>query len=478
MRYKKVLLLFPDYKGGHFGALKPPAGLGYIAETLKKNDIDYDILDMAVGYSTDDLHDKIQSFNPDLVGISMMSFMYKRSYDIIKFAKQVKPDVRIVAGGPHISTLRERVLEECSTLDFGVVLEGEHTIVELCKGEDLPSIKGLIYRDGSNIIFTGERVFIGSLDSISFPQFEKFPLSKYVTEEIGIVSSRGCPYNCTYCPVQAAIGRKWRYRSAENIVEEIQYWYDKGYRQFSMLDDNFTLKQGRVIEVCEAIKKRCFKDIELNCNNGVRADKINYEMLKKMKEAGFKYLAFGVEAGNDRILKNINKGETIEVTEAAIKNALNLGFKVTLFFIVGSPGETMDDLQDSISLALKYPVFDARFYNLIPFPQSRLYDWVKENNYFICDPEEYLNSSSQWDFKPVFETPEMSRDQRIEALKIVRDVRKKVRYNSMKRTLAPKLGPVADVVAKVYVNDWVQNKLMKSSTLRRNLKKAFMRVAG
>ena len=478
MRYKKVLLLFPDYKGGHFGALKPPAGLGYIAETLKKNNIDYDILDMAVGYSTDDLRDKIKSFNPNLIGISMMSFMYKRSYDIIRFAKQVKPDIRIVAGGPHISTLRERVLEECSTLDFGVVLEGEHTIVELCKGADISSIKGLIYRNGNSIIFTGERVFIGDLDSISFPQFEKFPLSKYVTEEIGIVSSRGCPYNCTYCPVQAAIGRKWRHRSAENIVEEIQYWYGKGYRQFSMLDDNFTLKQDRVIEVCKAIKKRCFKDIELNCNNGVRADRINHEILKNMKEAGFKYLAFGVEAGNDRILKNIDKGETIEVTEAAIKDALELGFKVTLFFIVGSPGETMGDLQDSINLALKYPIFDARFYNLIPFPQSRLYDWVKENNYFICDPEDYLNSSSQWDFKPVFETPEMSRDQRIEALKIVRDVRKKVRYNSMRRALTPKLGPVAGIVAKAYVNDWVQDRLMKSSSLRRNLKKAFMRVAG
>ena len=100
MRYKRVLLLFPDYKGGHFGALRPPARIGYLAEALKRNNIDYDILDMAVGYSTDDLRNKINSFNPDLIGISMMSFMYKRSYDIIKFAKQVKPDVSIVSRRP------------------------------------------------------------------------------------------------------------------------------------------------------------------------------------------------------------------------------------------------------------------------------------------------------------------------------------------------------------------------------------------
>jgi anaerobic magnesium-protoporphyrin IX monomethyl ester cyclase len=476
MRFKRVLLLFPDYKGGHYGALRPPAGLGYLAETLKGNAIGYDILDMAAGFSLDDLHNKIISYNPDLLGISMMSFMYKRSYDIIKFVKQIKPTLQIIAGGPHISTFREMAIKECPEIDYGVIMEGEETLVELCKGDNESEIKGLIYKNNEAIVTNNERLFKENLDEIPFPRYDKFPLNKYVTEEIGIVSSRGCPYACTYCPVKTTIGRKWRFRSAINIIEEIQYWYDRGYRQFSILDDNFSLRQDRVIEVCDEIKKRNFKGIELNCNNGIRADRVNYEILKNMKEAGFKYLAFGVEAGNNRILKNINKGETIEITEAAIKSALDLGFKVTLFFIVGSPGETMDDLQDSINLALKYPVFDARFYNLIPFPQSRLYDWVKENNYFICDPEEYLNTSSHWDYKPVFATPEMNREQRVEALKIVRDVRKRIRYNSMKTSLTSKLGPAAGIISRVYVNGWFQDRLMKSSALRRNLKRLFMRA--
>ncbi len=474
MRYKRVLLLFPDYKGGHYGALRPPAGLGYLAETLERNAIEHDILDMAVGYSINDLRKKIISYNPDLIGISIMSFMYKRSYDIIRFAKQVKPTLHIIAGGPHISTFRENAIKECPEIDYGVIMEGEETLVELCRGDNESEINGLIYKSNEAIVNNKERLFKEELDEIPFPKYEKFPLNKYVTEEIGIVSSRGCPYGCTYCPVKTTIGRRWRFRSAINIAEEIQYWYDKGYRQFSILDDNFSLRQDRAIEVCDEIRKRNFKGLELNCNNGIRADRVNYEILKNMKEAGFKYLAFGVEAGNDRILKNINKGETIEVTEAAIKNALDLGFKITLFFIVGSPGETMDDLQDSINLALKYPIFDARFYNLIPFPQSRLYDWVKENNYFICDPEEYLNTSSHWDYKPVFETPEMDRNQRITALKIVRNVRKMIRYNSMKASLSPKFGPVADIISRVYVNNWFQDKLMKSITLRRKLKRLFI----
>lgn len=478
MRYKKVLLLFPDYKGGHFGALRPPAGLGYLAETLKVNDVEYDVLDMAVGYSTDDLKDKILSFKPELVAVSLMSFMYKRSYEIIKLVKQINPDLHIAAGGPHISTTREKALEECPEADYGVVLEGEDALLELCRGEDIASIKGLIRREGGEIIFNGERQFKEDLDSIPFPKYEKFPLGKYVTEEIGLVSSRGCPHGCIYCPVKAAIGMKWRRRSSAGIVEEIQYWYDRGYRQFSMLDDNFTFNKDRVIEICGEIKRRDFKGLELNCNNGIRADRVNYDMLKLMKEAGFKYLAFGVEAGNNKVLKSINKGETMEQMDAAVKAAVELGYKVTLFFIVGSPGETIEDVKDSINFALKYPVFDVRFYNLIPFPKSKLYDWVKENNYFLLDPEEYLNSSSQWDYKPVFETPEMDRKKREEALKLVRGVRKKVRYNSMKASLAPRLGKVAGPVSRVYVTDWVQDKLMKSGILRRNLKKVFMRVAG
>lgn len=477
MRYNKVLLLFPDYKGGHFGALRPPAGLGYIAEAMKKGGISYDIFDMAVGASLSDVDDKISSFKPDLIGISLMTFMYKRSYEIISSIKKRHPSVDIIAGGPHVSTLREKVLEECPDLDYGSVLEGEQTILELCRGTETSSIKGLIYRKNGEVIFTGERAFAVNLDDISFPKFEKFPVDKYVTEEIGIVSSRGCPYGCIYCPVKTAIGRKWRKRSADSIVEEIRYWYGRGYRQISILDDNFTFDQNRVVEICEKIKAANLQDLELNCNNGIRADRVNYYMLKLMREAGFAYLAFGIEGGNDRILKNINKGTDMKTIEEAIQNALKLGYKITLFFIVGSPGETVTDVQDSIDFSLKYPIFDARFYNLIPFPRSKLYDWVKGNGYFTVDAETYLNDSSQWGDTPVFETPDFSMEERIKTLKLVREVRKKIRYNSMKSSLAPKFGPAAAVVAKVYVNDWIQDKLMKSGTLRRNLKKAFMSVS-
>jgi radical SAM superfamily enzyme YgiQ (UPF0313 family) len=124
MRYKKVLLVFPDYKGGHFGALRPPAGLGYIAEALAIHKIEYEVCDMAVGFGIEDLADLIKKFNPDLLGISIMSFMYHRSYDIIRFARTIKPSLNIVAGGPHVSTMADKVLEDCSKIDYGITMEG------------------------------------------------------------------------------------------------------------------------------------------------------------------------------------------------------------------------------------------------------------------------------------------------------------------------------------------------------------------
>jgi anaerobic magnesium-protoporphyrin IX monomethyl ester cyclase len=477
MKYKKVLLLFPDYAGGHFGALRPPAGIGYLAQMLQEEGVEYDVLDMAAGGDLRTLKIKLLSFEPDLVAISLMSFMYKRSYYIINCVKEISSDITIVGGGPHISTLREKVLEECKGLDYGIVQEGERTLLELCKGLEVESILGLLYRKSGKVNYVGPRPFEKNLDKFTFPRFDKFPLGKYVTEEIGIVSSRGCPFNCTYCPVKTSIGQQYRIRSAESIVDEITYWYNRGFKQISILDDNFTLNKERVFKICDAICKKEFKNIELNCNNGIRADKVDKEMLSAMKLAGFRYFAFGIESGNEQVLKNIKKNQDLDVIEKALKTAIELDFTVTLFFIIGSPGETMVQVKESIALAKKYPIFDARFYNLIPFPATELFEWAKKNKYLIMNPEEYLNNSSHWDYKPVFATPEFPVEERAKALMLTRQARKEIRHDAMKRKLEKKLGPFSGMIANFYINDWVQTQLMHNSFLRRNLKRLYTKAS-
>jgi radical SAM superfamily enzyme YgiQ (UPF0313 family) len=451
--------------------------LGYLAQTLEDNGVEYDVLDMSLGHDMDDLMKKIAGCHPDLVAISMMSYLHQRHYEIVRSIKNKFKHIPVVAGGPHISTLRTTALEECPQIDYGIVLEGEIALLELCQGMEPNKIGGLIHRKGGEIIFNGEREFIKNLEELPFPRFNKFPLEKYVTEEIGIVSSRGCPSNCIYCPVTASIGRMFRARKAQDVIGEIDYWYRRGYRQFSILDDNFTLIKKRTLEICELIIEAGYQDILLSCNNGIRADKVDKEVLTKMWQAGFRYIAFGVEGGNNKVLKSLKKGVTVERIEEAVREAIEIGFRVTMFFIVGSPGETFEDIEDSINLALKYPIFDARFYNLIPFPATELYRWVFERHYFVQDPTcyQYLNNASHWDLDPVFATPELDTAGRRNALLRVKNVRKQVRAKAMQREFQ-RFGFLSRLIAKVYVNDWVQDKLMHQAKFRRTMKRAYLKL--
>ncbi len=192
MRYQRVFLIKPKYKGTYYGAFHPPVGLGYIAESLAQNHIDYYVMDMNFKYNMNDLLKKMRNFEPDLVGVTMMSFMHNDSYELIRQVKQPLPDIDVVIGGAHASTFRETVLESVPEISYAVTYEGDETIVELCNAKPLSEIKGLIYRtDEGKIVYNGDRQFITDLDAVPFPRYDKFELKKYVFNDIDISSSRG-----------------------------------------------------------------------------------------------------------------------------------------------------------------------------------------------------------------------------------------------------------------------------------------------
>jgi radical SAM superfamily enzyme YgiQ (UPF0313 family) len=435
MKYKKVLLINPNIAGSYLGPVRPPASLGYIAQYLQKSGIEVEIIDMALDYKLAYLYKRIKEFNPQLIGISIWTYKYKDTYKLLKAIKEHYPAIAIVAGGPHLSTLRLEVLNDCPSIDFGIVLEGENTLLELCDDKPLSQIKGLIYRQNGETIYNGDRDFIFELDKIAFPKYKNFRLDKYFLKEIIIISSRGCPHNCIYCPVKLAIGRNLRVRSAKNVVDEIEYWYNKNYRRFNFADDNFTFFKERVYEICDEIEKRHLKGLDLRCGNGIRADKVDKDLLRRMQEAGFNYLGIGVEAGNNRILKNLKKDESIEQIEQAIKDASELGYDVTLFFLAGSPGETKTDIEDSVALARKYPIFEARFYNIIPYPGTELFNWLKEKRLLLQEPSEYLSDASAFSDQPLFETEELSYRQRIKVFKRLKKVENLILKKTIKRKL-------------------------------------------
>lgn len=410
--YKRVLFCILPSTGIHRWPGAPHAGIGYLSEFLSSNKIENDVIDMRLGYSIKDLRIKIRVFSPDLIAITLVTYRHDIAYGIIEQIKS--PKYRIVVGGPHVSAMGKKVLMD-SKADFGVKFEGEYTLLELCEGYSLENIKGLIYRDGNEIVENENRPFIVNLDDIPFPRYGKFELNLYGGMAIPIVSSRGCPHNCIYCPVKVTMGRKYRARSAKNVVDEIKYWYERGYRSFDFFDDNLTVQKDRIYELCDLLEEYGLSNLFLMCT-GIRADRVDRELLKRMREVGFKYLAFGVESGSDKVLRRAKKGENVHTIEQAIKDACELDYDVGLFFMIGLPEETSSDVEASFRLALKYPVQHANFYNVIPFPGTELYDWVTKNNYSIGDLDAHLRTFQHFDIDPFFESPEFSLEERKEAL--------------------------------------------------------------
>jgi radical SAM superfamily enzyme YgiQ (UPF0313 family) len=472
MRFERVLLVTPSPRAEWRG-LTPHIGQAYLAQTLLENGIEYDILDMNLGYDLKDINQKIEDFRPDLLGMSLISFEYKRFYEILSAIKDLHPDMKIIVGGPHVTIMREQVLRECAAIDYGVVYEGEGTLTELCQGELAePDIKGLISRQNGDIIYAGDREFVKDLDTIPWPRYDKFELDKYMGE-ITIYSSRGCPHKCIFCP-NRIISPYYRPRSPKHVVDEVEHWYRKGHRRFNFDDDNFNLIRERVFEICDEIERRGLKDLFLRCSNGIRADRVDREMLERMREVGFRYIAFGVDAGNNRMLEIVKKGETIEQIEQAVSDACDLGYDVKLLFVVGTPYETREDVEDKVRLSRKYPIQEVHFYNTIPTPGTELFNWVKENNLFLEKPEEYLNHASFWptswqpeSLTPVFETPELPRKARLELFKYLAKVRRQVHREFILRTLR------RNKVLGILLKNRVVGKLVSYLIINRYIEKLF-----
>ena len=433
MRYDKVLFVKPKIEADWRG-IRPHVGLGYLSQALTGAGVDYDILDMDLGYTRRELAAKIDAYHPAIIGMPLIAFEYLKQYDLLAWIKDTYPSIPLVVGGPHVTILKEQVMRECPAIDFAITFEGELPLIDLCRGEkEIGEIKSLLHRvdAAGTIAYTGDGKANRDLDKLAFPRYEKFELNKYISERT-IYSSRGCPHLCIFCP-NRIISPIFRTRGAKNVVDEMEYWYRKGTRQFNFDDDNFNFLKSRVYEICDEIEKRGMKNLFLRCANGIRADRIDRETLIRMKEVGFHYISIGADAGNNRMLQIVKKGETIEQIEEAVKNCCELGYDVKLLFVVGTPYETWEDVEDKVRLARKYPLNDVHFYNTIPYPGTELYDWCTKNNYFLIDPKIYLNNASCCDKTPVFETPELPAAERIKLYRYLKGVRREIHRKAFRR---------------------------------------------
>jgi anaerobic magnesium-protoporphyrin IX monomethyl ester cyclase len=468
---KRILFLILALQSSFFFT-ELPVGMGYLAEAAEAQGFEVEFMDMNLGYSIEDLKKKIKKFKPRFIAVQMFSVRFKQAYKIFNILKRCFPDVFIVVGGAHPSVFREKVLQDCSSIDFAVYGEGESPFIKLISDVPSEKIPGFIYRKNGYTVTNPEGKFIKDLDSVSFPKYEKYELDKFFSHtvskvpKISICGSRGCPYQCTYCASGSIMGKKYRHRSVSNILDEIEYWYDKGVRYFSFVDDGFTYVEKRVFEFCEGIEKRKLIGCALSVDNGIRADRVTREMLEEMKNVGFWRVGVGVESGCDRILSLLKKGESLDQIKETLGNLIDLNYSVMLFFIVGSPGETLEDLQSSFDLALEFPVDNVSFNNLIPYPNTALYDYLAEHNLLLKDPEDYLNEDPRHKNVSIFETKEMPLEMRRSAMKKAFAIEREVSRQSMRRKLH-KYGVIGSVFALFYSYPKIRTSVMSNSLFRK-----------
>lgn len=390
----RVLLVNPNYATFE-PVFQTHLGLGYIGAVLREAGHEVKGIDLNI-QTTEDFMKEVE--NSDVALFTATTITISSVLRLLQFAKEKKGSIITVLGGPHPTCVPKELLEEYKeTIDFIVYGEGEKTILELIdrlemkgRGIKFSDIKGIAYLQYSTmndykIIVTPPRELIEDIDSLPFPAHDIFPdLDNYTSyvahvnkRAAGIMTSRGCPFNCVYC-FKGLFGRKYRTRSPKNVVDEWEMLVKKyKVEQIAILDDAFNINIDRAKQIYWEILKRGLRVPHL-FPNGVRADFIDEELLFLMKQAGCFRIAYGIETGNEKIMQNINKNLSLDKVRRAVKQTKEIGIEVTGFFMLGLPGDTEETMQNTIDFAKELDVDWAQFTTLTPFPGTRIYDTIKK----------------------------------------------------------------------------------------------------
>ena len=346
----------------------PPLGILYCAGVLMNEGIEVSILDQpAKGYSVNQTLDWVKKEDPDILGFSVLLSAAKEAPKIAEQVKAENPNITIVFGNYHATFNAERILRKYPFVDIVARGEGEYTSLELAKclekDGNLDQVEGITYRKRGRIVSTPDRPLIKKVDDIPFPD-RNLTGTKYTSTIFGIkvntkkfttlVSSRGCPFRCSFCGIRKFARGMWRPRSVENVIEELELLQSEGYEQFLFADDNFTLNAKRVSKLCRRIKEERM-DIEWFCDS--RVNHVSYDMFREMVRAGCRCLFFGIESANQRILDYYKKGITPEQSESAVRKARKAGMDIIVgSFIVGAPDETRCEIVNTLQFANKLDI--------------------------------------------------------------------------------------------------------------------------
>jgi len=397
MSNSRVLLIGPqvDYarmfgKASTTAPSMVPLNLLYLSAYLESRNIPVKILDGQIhDLDKQNLVRHIGQFNPNVVGISCATPLVYPAHRIAKTVKAVSRQMTVIMGGPHPTILPEETIAD-ENVDIVVRGEGEITLFELVtaieNGSSLNSILGITYRDNGNIVSTQNRPLKTDLDSLPLPSRHLIPIGKY-RPQIDIYSrlpwthmltSRGCPYKCIFCASRQISGHKYRVRSPEKVVEEIDLLVNQySIRNIGMADDNFIVDRKRTERICDMLIKEGYnRTVDWSC--ALRADKVDQSLLKKMRAAGCRCICVGIETGSQRLMNILKKHLKLEKVEEGVKMMRKAGIKVRGTFMLGIPTETEEETLQTINFAKKLNLDFAKFNIITPYPGTELYEMAKE----------------------------------------------------------------------------------------------------
>src|SRR3989344_9677800 len=419
---KKVLLVESSdrdfYKDAKVKEVVPNGAsltLATIAASILEAGHDVQVIDLGNFINPNTaLKEKLESYKPDAIGVTASTPLFGKAVEVVQVAKNFNDKIIAIAGGPHVSGYPKESLEK-SKLDVAVLGEGDLTIVDILKDLSFSKIKGIAYKDKKgNVIINEPRLLIENLDEIPLPAWHLFDISKCVVPKFAarhspvgwLESSRGCPYGCIYC-TKSIFQRTFRVKSVERVISEIEHLKKFGFKEFHIADDCFTMDMKRAEEICDEIIKRKL-NVPWVALTGVRVDRVDGNLLRKMKDAGCYRLFFGIESGNQGILKRIKKNINLEQVRGAVKMANDAGIEAWGSFMICLPGETEKTMQDTIDFAKSLDLDMAKVTITIPLPATELYneyvnkglmlneDWSKFNMYTPAR-ELYKHENLEWD---------------------------------------------------------------------------------
>ncbi len=376
-----------------------PLGMLYLASSLMKAGHDVKFLNGAF-MTNEEIMNEIEQGRPYAVGLYSTTFGWKKAMEAAKNIKAIDKNIVTCVGGPYPIAVQEKCLEDCEWMDVVVTGEGEVTLNEMLErfseGKTLEGVEGVVYRDNGEIKKNPLRPLIEDLDSLPFPARELLedavsyipPPATYKRKPVAVmITSRGCNRKCLFC---FQIDKKRitgvRYRSVENVMEEIELCLKQGYKEIKFLDDTLAANYDRAMRITQEIKAR---KLDFTWFASACVSQVDEPLLRAFKEAGCWAILFGAESGVQKDLNTIKKGITLDQTRKAVKTAKKLGIKVLTPFLFGIPGQTYEDGLKSIEFACEIDPDVANFHALTPFPGSELYDNLEKYGTISDDTSDF-----------------------------------------------------------------------------------------